>query len=757
MIEYHENTTSLHQITDTSSAVGYIHASLPSELELVDYKHGTTLLNLAASFDIETTSFGTEETPRATMYIWQFSLNGEVAYGRTWAQFKALLASLHTELNLSSTNFLLIYVHNLSYEFQFIRNLFSWDKVFAVKKRRTLFARLAKPFQGIEFRCSYLLSNFNLAYIGDNLLTLYPVKKLVGSLDYSLIRHSSTPLTEEELSYCVNDVRVVTSFIQEKIETEGGLDKIPLTNTGYVRRYCRNECFYNFQPEPDADFRRLNALSSSIEYHSLMNTLTCTSPQEFQMWQEAFAGGFTHASLYHNGDTLSTFNSLTDAFDTPLLSPVTSMDLSSAYPASAVKDYFPMSRGIHIGPITDINYFRYLNENFCVMATVTFFDIEEYFPYEHYISSHKCIGMENPEIDNGRVISANRLAITITELDFDIISSTYMFSSLAISDCYIYRRGHLPSVLVKSFLDLYADKTSLKGIDSRYTEYMVKKNMINSGYGMMVTSIVRDILSYDKDWFSAKADEKSKLSQLNSYNNSFTRFLFYPWGVYITAHVRHTIWQAILECGEDYIYSDTDSVKFTNYELHKSYFEKFNQDIYYQLGLSSLSTSNIIQKYMPRDKSGHTHPIGIFEHDASYHAFKTLGAKRYYTLTQKNSDFYSFSLTISGVNKKTAIPWLLKKFNIPHTEDNLIHKDNIRYLKPLFDAFTDGLEFPGEATGKLTSRYLDYPFTCTLIDYMGNKDVVHEASALHLSPASYKLSISEELLALVTGVHEEAY
>lgn len=766
MIEYHENSLKIHKITDFNSIETYIYTALPHELETCDYKHGSEVLNIAASFDIEVTSweeklFSSSDTiPYATMYIWQFSLNGEVCYGRTYIQFLQLLEGLHKILELSSKRYLLIYVHNLGYEFQFIRNWIQWTKVFAVKTRRPLFARAGGDFEGIEFRCSYLLSNFALKYIGDNLLTRYPVKKLTGNLDYSLIRTWETPLSESELAYCINDVRVVTSYIQEKIENEGGINNIPLTNTGYVRRYTRNQCFYGFQPSPNENVHNFFNTSQCKEYHALMKSLICTSTEEFTLWKDAFAGGFTHASIFHNSHTISTFDFLSDDFE-HITSTMCSMDLSSAYPASAVKDYFPMSRGIRIGEIISKDYFRYLNSIYCTISEVTFYDIEENFYYEHYISSHKCIQLINPELDNGRVIKADALTIVLTELDFDIIEKTYSFSSIQVTNCYIYTRGNLPSALITAFLDLYADKTTLKGVDSRYTEYMVKKNMINSGYGMMVTSIVRDLLDYESGWFKEKASADAQQKQLHDYNTSFNRFLFYPWGVYITAHVRHTIWQAILECGEDYVYADTDSVKFKNYSRHKEYFDKFNENITVQLAESAYKTDNQLSKYMPMDKKGKSHPIGVFEKDAEYYAFKTLGAKRYYTLTHYSESLFKFSLTISGVNKKAAIPYLLKHYSIPYTstedEPYLIRENHLSYLKPLFQDFNDGLVFPGNATGKLTSRYIDKSFCKIVKDYTGHKTVISERSALNLSPASYVLSISSDLKNLILGIKEEEY
>ena len=190
------------------------------DLEVQNKNERLSYYNVAASFDIETSSLYTNNVKFATMYIWQFGVNGSVIIGRTWVQLSQFISQLIDDLSITIHKRLVVYVHNLAYEFQFINKRFNWAKdssgnnaVFSLKKRRPIYA-LTK--EGIEFRCSYFLSNCSLSYIGSEMLFKYPVKKLMGDLDYNLIRTSITPLTDEELAYCINDVRVVMSYIQEK-------------------------------------------------------------------------------------------------------------------------------------------------------------------------------------------------------------------------------------------------------------------------------------------------------------------------------------------------------------------------------------------------------------------------------------------------------------------------------------------------------------------------------------------------------------
>lgn len=203
-------------------------------------------LNLPCAFDIETTSTFTddEETDKvAFMYTWQFGYYADTSYnmimGRTWESFCDLISSISANLDLSNERRLIVYVHNLAFEFAFMREHFNWANVFFADYRKPIYA-LTSNF--VEFRCSLKLSGGkSLATVGKELAV--PVEKMVGDLDYSLLRGPQTPLSEAELHYCEQDIAVVLQYIREKIEQDDGISNIPLTNTGYVRRHMREVCF----------------------------------------------------------------------------------------------------------------------------------------------------------------------------------------------------------------------------------------------------------------------------------------------------------------------------------------------------------------------------------------------------------------------------------------------------------------------------------------------------------------------------------
>jgi hypothetical protein len=711
----------------------------------------TKYLNIPCSFDIETSSFLEYGLKKATMYLWSFCFNGSTILGRTWDEFIELIDMLSYQLSTNKYK-LIIYVHNLSYEFQFMRKWFTWEKVFAVETRRPAYAIMSN---GIEFRCSYLLSNYKLAYIGENLLSTYSVQKDVGALDYSKVRHYLTPLTEEEVWYSVHDVQVVTSYIQEKIENEGNITHIPLTNTGYVRRYCRDFCFTQQQIEP-AVIKKLSA-----RYHERMKSLIITSKGEYDSLQQAFAGGFTHAAPSWSGQVVEN---------------VDSYDLASSYPAVMVMKKFPIARGVFIGNCEIETIEKLIEKGYCVLFTVKLWWVDPRFIYESYISKSRCLETsDDAVINNGRVASAMYITCTITEQDWDIIKKCYFFDRVEVYSARFYPAGYLPRPFILSILHLFANKTSLKGVEGKETEYMVSKNMINSSYGMSVTNIIRDIYEYSNvdSWTTEKADVTS---QLVSYNNNHNRFLFYAWGVWVTAHARHNLWDAIFECGPDFVYADTDSVKLLNGYKHEHFFTLYNLHIEVQIRKVADYWNIPISLYQPLTKKGEKKTIGIWEKEETYKRFKTIGAKRYLYEYQSGELLF----TVSGVNKHIGTPYMLHTYSNRNSDEDYdlfklaysdtpserdraaealsrvieMHNRGDLDYNGVFEAFTDGLYFPPYSTGKQTLTYIDNGGLTSVRDYLGNSTYILELSYIHMEPQEYNMSQSEEYIKFLRGYRD---
>lgn len=659
---------------------------------------------VASVFDIEVTSFYNEKNEKqSTMYAWVFGLNGRCVIGRTWEEFLKLINKLIVFYELNVEKRLIVYVHNLAYEFQFIQHLFKWETVFSVDVRKPLYAVTTN---GIEFRCSYLLSGLSLAKVGEN-LQHYPIKKLVGELDYRLMRNSSTPLTERELQYIINDGLVVMSFIQEEIEKYGSISKLPLTKTGYVRNYIKEECLKR---------------SERYKTNKLMRSLTLNK-DDYILARNGFMGGFTHANARFVGKTVNN---------------VHSFDFTSSYPAVMISEKFPMGslESYLIANEEDL----YINlESYACLFTVRFVNIWSRVDYESYISSSRCVNLMNYVLNNGRVVEADELTITLTEVDFKIILQMYEWDSFEILNFKRCVKNYLPKSIIKAILTLYKDKTELKGVCGKESEYLVSKGMLNSLYGMCVTDICKDDIVFNETWQLITADIDLCLKQ---YNNNNQRVLYYLWGIWVTAYARANLFTGINEFNNDYIYSDTDSIKVLNKDKHIDYINNYNNLIVDKLK-SCLKYYNISFDYIaPKTINGVVKTLGVWDYEGCYSKFKTLGAKRYmYT------DDNGLHITIAGVNKKCGRDYLLRKF-----------KGNI---DDIFESFIEGLHFPPIyeydnklylGSGKLTHTYIDVEMNGELIDYLGNKSTYHEMSGVHLEESEYELSLDYEFKKFLKGV-----
>lgn len=662
--------------------------------------------NVPCAIDIETSSFYEDGEKRGVMYAFVIGINGKCYIGRTYEELWMSLDRIVDYYQLSDKKRMVFYIHNLSFEFQWFRKWRNWIKVFATDERVPLYALDDK---GIELRCSYQLSGYSLANVGKN-LTKYKVEKMVGDLDYKLIRHSETPLSDKEMGYILNDGLVVMAYIQEEIENHyNNITLLELTKTGKVRKYARKMCLYGDKTSRYKYYR----------YHNIMKSLPITSINEYEQLKRAFQGGFTHADSLQVGKVINN---------------VHSFDFTSSYPAVMVMEKYPIEKGELIQIKSKEDFERNM-QLYCCIFDATFENIESSFVYDHPISISKCYSLEKYVSDNGRLVSAEKISITLTEIDFDIIRHFYSWEHLRIKNFRRYRRQYLPRDFVLSILNLYQKKTTLKNVEDSIVEYNNSKEMLNSCYGMCVTDILRDEIEYDGDnWESVAINQEEEIQK---YNDKKNRFLCYQWGVWVTAYARRNLFSAIYELKSDYIYSDTDSVKFVNLERHQDYFNRYNKMVDNKLKNAMEEQDIDIELTRPKTITGKTKVIGYWDYEECFEKFKTLGAKRYMIKshkpinygTEENPIWINYSMTVSGVNKKYAIPYLYDKYG-----------DHI------MDEFKDGLIIPPQFTGKNIHTYIDDETSGIITDYRGYNLPYYEKSSIHLEESGYELSLSKEFI-----------
>lgn len=638
----------------------------------------TIFRDCMCAFDIETTS--APEIEQSFMYVWQFAIlhqdNIWYVVGRTWEEFVELIESIN-----DSHLTLLIWVHNLSYEFQFMRHWLDFppENVFCIRSRKILKA----SYKNIEFRCSYIQTNKSLAKFTSDMRVSH--EKLDGvAFDYSKTRYPWTPLSEFEERYAINDVVGLLEAMQKRMEMfKDTVYSIPLTSTGYVRRQAKEAMtHYNFK-----------------KLHEMMCDETV-----YKLLRMEFRGGDTHANRYHVNTILEN---------------VDSWDRASSYPDVMVNYKFPMSKFIP-RMIDDINYLVKMcnKKDLCFLAKIQFINLRQKDIYygAPYLSSDKAFLLEGDVVkDNGRVLKADRCGYVVNDIDFDIISSEYVFDDVILECVYTAKYDYLPEPFRKLVIKLFEDKTSLKNLQGKEVDYMKSKELINALYGMCAQNPVREIITYTDEENPFRVEREQNIKEaLEKYNKK--AFLLYAWGCWTTAHARKQLKDMINIVGDNFVYCDTDSVKFLKGHDYEEILEKIAE---HNKKLQELSERN---GGFAHDKHGKLHFLGVYEQEKSYSKFATLGAKKYAFEYPDGS----FGITIAGVPKKSGAKEM-----------------------GCIENFKTGFVF--SHTGKLESRYNDIDYGLYNPDGVSGHDIMIKSNTL-LRETTYELGVTAEYSRILESV-----
>lgn len=591
-------------------------------------KRARNYYDLVCTFDIETSRIKVDGEYQSFMYIWQMAIEQDVIIGRTWEDFRALIDKISAYM---SDVYLIVFIHNAAYEFSFLKGEFEFsaESVFSVDKRKPL----KFDIKNVEFRCSYLHSGLALKAWLNELKA--PHRKQSGKdFNYNIVRYPWTPLSYRELKYCAYDVLGVVDAIHIEMERDGdNLQSLPLTKTGYVRRRVRE------------------ALQDNIAY----NQMRMIQP-DFELYltlKDAFRGGDTHASRFVAGKILSNIHHV---------------DRSSSYPDVMINCMFPMSRFQKVDnpDMEDVKAAMNHDKAVLMQLSISHLRLRRYWRTGcPYISKDKCSVCINPAMDNGRVLSADVVVFSCTDVDLRIILRQYD-GEIEVLKMWSSRYGYLPQSVRDVINDLYHKKTELKNVAGRELIYMLSKSMINSCYGMAAQDPAKPSILFnhsDERQFYYDTDEQRKaILEKSNHKN----FLPYQIGVWVTAWARYELHEGIRlidECpynsdgiyNAEFCYCDTDSIFYSG-DIDWSGYNKIRMDRSKKNGAFAT------------DRKGKPHYMGVMEPEDDAKLFATMGAKKYVIL----DDCGTLHITIAGVAKKEGATELQKQGGI----QKFIDRDN---------------------------------------------------------------------------------
>lgn len=667
-------------------------------------------------------------TPVSLMYHWQVALDNdsEIYYisGRTWYEFQEFLDRLtfeisacinkhnrvrgkkRTDIKFKIKPEVRIYVHNLAFEFQFIRNVFDFNvrgaSVFARSMRKTLNARIMHNGCRLVFCDTLALTVKSLKEWTKNL----PVAKKSEPGDFYLpIRTPDTPLTEDENGYNENDVVSMVYGMREYKQKYTYLYNIPMTQTGEVRRMCRKVVGQNPQWTQNC-----------------MNITSSYKLEDFQRLNFIFAGGWTHANAIYSrkliGDRVRCF------------------DFTSSYPYCMCSRRFPVGefepctyetiKQVQEEPILDRGWSYYIHFKVTQVDTKT---------YNTFWSHSKVISDKGVIRDNGKINYAEELELMMTDLDFETFCRAYEFETFEFIEGWIAKSDYLPREIINLILQAYKHKTEYKGIADKDTEYNEAKQLVNSIYGVAVTKIICDLVNFTDNWSKESVAEIPGEfdKQIKKAAGEDNAYLTYQIGCWVTAHARYNLWSLILQLDERVIYGDTDSLKGVFNDNDLIIIENYNKEVDRLVDLACKARNLNPDDYAPKTPAGVAMPLGYFDREADCIEFKTLGAKRYCYKTEDGE----IHVTVAGL-PKAAGPAKIKSVS----------------------EFCEDMVFETDESEKTMGYYCDDQIETEWVDRDGNHWKSYDKYGVAVFPTTFSLGVSNDydlLLKLMEGSYIQGF
>lgn len=546
--------------------------------------------------------------------------------------------------NLKS-NKIIIYIHNMSYDWVFLRRFFisAWGSPIHQLNTKSHYPIYIEFENGIILRDSLILAQRKLEKWAEDMNVEH--KKSVGKWDYHKIRSQNEHFSSDELEYIEHDTLAGVECLDALKESiHKRIYSMPYTATGIPRNELRSIAFKNRGKEW---FIR-NAPSYS----------------QYKKLEKVYHGGYTHANRHYVGEIQKGL--------------IKCFDFASSYPYVLLSEKYPCEK-FQSSSNLSLHEIKEQSDEYAFMFKLVAIGVKlksDDFPMP-CLQNSKMEKIINPIIDNGRILCCDYCEIYLNEQDAITILEQYNFIKHICCDVEYSKKDYLPRWLTDYIFNCFDNKTQFKGGDP--VLYALAKAILNSIYGMCCQHCVKEVIEEDyltgeyiKNKFDENEDsENSEQYLYDKYVNSRNSFLPYQIGVWCTSYAQKNLFELGKLC-EIWLYSDTDSVYGINWNI-----EGVNE--YNNKCKEKLKANGYTFVYF----NNREYWLGIAESEDKkdeYSEFITLGAKRYCGRRLKDNKLH---ITVAGVPKSGA-----------------------ECLNGDIKNFKKGMIFTGIKTGKKTHTYI---------------------------------------------------
>lgn len=649
--------------------------------------HKIKYSNLILGYDIETSTIEYGDTKVSYPYLHgiiktSFSQLSKLDYTkkldyRAYRTNKEIM-DFFEEINGNTSERIICYVHNLSYEYSFLVGMIKekYGTIYEIENGsissdcfmgdspRKPFKVVFSPLSNIEFRCSYKILNKSLAKVGDSI----GLPKLDKHDKYQSRYTPLDNLPKEELEYNKRDIEVTlygVMYMARQGKDWFAKDTNDLAKIYSITSY-NKLCVQSMMGNRNTWFFRRHNLK-----------LKPQNMEEYDVLDKAYVGGYTHANIYYNDVDLTNVHSI---------------DLTSAYPSNMVGYKYPtkMIKGTY-------DMYKQMSKVYDRVGFIGLFKFKNIKSINDmaYISSSKCITLSKDcLLDNGKILKSSELSLYINEVQYELITKLYTYDECLVdSDNLLIMSKYKP--LPKYYTDCiyqYAKtktnlKTKLEKLKEGSEEYtstayelMKTKNILNGLYGTHGMRYVRPELVYDGTKYTFR-NPSNVDEMLEKAKNKYFDLVI---AIYTTTYTHKVLFNAIMYLQRknvEIVYCDTDSIKFFADNVTSEKVKNWVQEINEKMVDEIENTEGL--------KFNKDFDFISFDYEKCYKKFKTLGAKKY---TYQLDDGY-IGVTIAGV-PKTFEKWINKEYR----------RGRMAYP---FDWFVSDNTIPHDITNKLSTKYQD--------------------------------------------------
>lgn len=507
--------------------------------------------------------------------------------------------------HINADNFI-IYVHNLAYDYMFLRKFFfsEWGLPEKALNTKSHYPIVIEWDNGVILKDSLILAQKSLEKWAKDLNVEH--KKAVGSWDYDKLRGQNENYTTEELHYIENDTLAGVECIDTlRKQLHHHIYSMPYTATGIVR-----EAAYKISKE-NHGFENFQKLTPDFDIYMIL--------------EQVFHGGYCHANRHIIDEILSN---------------IIVFDFKSSYPFVMLTEKYPMTR---------FKPFKYSSIDDLLQLSVKYAFITKLILVKPRLKKDvvmpvlqfsKAVKTINAVIDNGRILCAGYVEIYCSEITLDLIKQQYDFEAHICTEVHYARKAYLPRWFTDFVFDLFKKKCELDGVDP--LNYVLAKASLNSCYGMCVQKAIQNDI--EENYLYYDGDERHPYETTSNYTpekyekyrNNRRKFLPFQWGCWVTEYAMKNLFTVGQYC-ENWVYSDTDSVFGYNWSMEK--IRDYNKSCVEKLAANGYGSVTV---------NGKVFTLGVAELDKKCNKFKTLGAKRYCYTDKEEKDLH---ITVAGVPK----------------------------------------------------------------------------------------------------------